>query len=289
MYTLFTDTDTDINLVEAKEYGIKLISMPYIIDGKAIKPYEDFETFDSKSYYDMLRGGGLPSTCGISPQDYINYFEPEFKEGKDVLYVHFSRRMSGTFMSLDIALEELKEKYPDRKCYLLDTKGITLCSYSIVTEIAKMYKNGAKIEEILKWGEKEVDHFATYFFADDLKFFKKSGRVSNIAAFFGGIIGVRPLLTMNNDGEMKSIGKVKGKVNAINALVKYVEDLGVDLKSHQINIGHADALSLAESVKNALVSKFGDDLNIKFVEVNPTAGAHCGPDTVGVSFYAKNR
>ena len=289
MYTLFTDTDTDINLVEAKEYGIKLISMPYIIDGKAIKPYEDFETFDSKSYYDMLRGGVLPSTCGISPQDYINYFEPEFKEGKDVLYVHFSRRMSGTFMSLDIALEELKEKYPDRKCYLLDTKGITLCSYSIVTEIAKMYKNGAKIEEILKWGEKEVDHFATYFFADDLKFFKKSGRVSNIAAFFGGIIGVRPLLTMNNDGEMKSIGKVKGKVNAINALVKYVEDLGVDLKSHQINIGHADALSLAESVKNALVSKFGDDLNIKFVEVNPTAGAHCGPDTVGVSFYAKNR
>ena len=284
MYTLFTDTDTDINLVEAKEYGIKLISMPYIIDGKAIKPYEDFETFDSKSYYDMLRGGVLPSTCGISPQDYINYFEPEFKEGKDVLYVHFSRRMSGTFMSLDIALEELKEKYPDRKCYLLDTKGITLCSYSIVIEIAKMYKNGAKIEEILKWGEKEVDHFATYFFADDLKFFKKSGRVSNIAAFFGGIIGVRPLLTMNNDGEMKSIGKVKGKVNAINALVKYVEDLGVDLKSHQINIGHADALSLAESVKNALVSKFGDDLNIKFVEVNPTAGAHCGPDTVGVSF-----
>lgn len=289
MYTLFTDTDTDINLVEAKEYGIKLISMPYIIDGKAIKPYEDFETFDSKSYYDMLRGGVLPSTCGISPQDYINYFEPEFKEGKDVLYVHFSRRMSGTFMSLDIALEELKEKYPDRKCYLLDTKGITLCSYSIVTEIAKMYKNGAKIEEVLKWGEKEVDHFATYFFADDLKFFKKSGRVSNIAAFFGGIIGVRPLLTMNKDGEMKSIGKVKGKVNAINALVKYVEDLGVDLKSHQINIGHADALSLAESVKNALVSKFGDDLNIKFVEVNPTAGAHCGPDTVGVSFYAKNR
>ena len=69
----------------------------------------------------------------------------------------------------------------------------------------------------MKWGEKEVDHFATYFFADDLKFFKKSGRVSNIAAFFGGIIGVRPLLTMNNDGEMKSIGKVKGKVNAINA------------------------------------------------------------------------
>ena len=111
MFQLFTDTDTDITPEVAKEYNYKLISMPYVIDGKEIYPYEDFETFDYPSYYGELRKGVLPTTCALSPTKYAEYFEPTLKEGKDIVYVHFSAAMSGTFNAMRIAWESLSEKY----------------------------------------------------------------------------------------------------------------------------------------------------------------------------------
>ncbi|MBQ7643265.1 MAG: DegV family protein, partial [Clostridia bacterium] len=132
MYVLFTDTDTDLTPVEAKHFGYHLISMPYSIGDKTVFPYEDFEVFDYKAFYNSLRHGVMPQTSGLSPQKYIDYFEPFFKEGKDVLYVHFSEVMSGTFAALKIAEDELKEKYPERTLHKIDTKGITIGSLNIV-------------------------------------------------------------------------------------------------------------------------------------------------------------
>ena len=289
MLTLFTDTDTDITLQEAKEYGYKLISMPYVINGKEIKPYEDFEVFDYKTFYNTLREGVLPSTCAISPVTYMEYFEPEFAKGNDILYVHFSRAMSGTFNAMNIAIEELHEKYPDRKFYTIDTLGITILSNIIVKEIGDMYKNGSTIEDIMAWADKEVKHFATYFFADNLKFFRRSGRVNNVAAIMGGVIGIKPIIYMDDNGTMTNIAKSRGRVTALNKLVEYVENLSVDIDKHRIIIGHTDALHLAEKLGSMLKTKYGNNLNIEYVVVNPTAGSHCGPDTVGVAFYAKHK
>lgn len=289
MLVLWTDTDTDLTLKEAKEYGYKLISMPYLIDEKEIKPYEDFEEFNSKEFYNSLREGTLPKTCAISPEAYINYFEPDFKAGNDILYVHFSKTMSGTFNAMNIALEELKEKYPERKLYTIDTKGITICSLNIVKEIGDLYKQGKNIDEILKWAEVEVDKFATYFYADNLKFFKLSGRISNLSATFGTILGIHPIIYMSQEGKMLSLSKVKGKKKAINALIDYVVLLEENIKDHRVIIGHADALDLAEKCGELLKEKFGDDLKIEYDVVNPTAGSHCGPDSIGICFHAKHR
>lgn len=289
MLVLFTDTDTDLTLEEAKKYGYKMISMPYVIDNKEVKPYEDFEVFDYKSFYDILRGGVIPRTCAISPEDYINYFEPEFKNGNDILYVHFSAAMSGTFNAMNIAIEELKEKYPERKLYTIDTKGITILSLIIVKEIGDMYLKGASIEEILKWAEKEVDNFATYFFADSLKFFQRSGRISNFAAIMGSMIGVKPIIYMDQKGTMTNIGKERGRNSAINRLVKEFDRLNVDMYNHRIIIGHTDAETLAVKLGEMLKEKYGGNLQIEYAVVNPTAGSHCGPDTVGIAFYAKQK
>ncbi len=289
MLVLWTDTDTDLTLKEAKKYGYKLISMPYLIDEKEIRPYEDFEEFNSKEFYSLLRKGTLPKTCAISPEAYINYFEPDFKEGNDILYVHFSKTMSGTFNAMNIALEELKEKYPERKLHTIDTKGISICSLNIVKEIGDLYKQGKNIDEILKWADEEVDKFATYFYADNLKYFKLSGRISNLSATFGTILGIHPIIYMSQEGKMLSLSKVKGKKKAINALIDYVILLEENIKDHRVIIGHADALDLAEKCGELLKEKFGDDLKIEYVVVNPTAGSHCGPDSIGICFHAKHR
>lgn len=289
MLTLFTDTDTDITLEEAREYGYKLISMPYIINGEEIKPYEDFEVFESKKFYDMLRLGTIPTTCAINALTYQAYFEPEFAKGNDILYVHFSKAMSGTFNSMNIALEDLKEKYPERKFYAIDTKAITICSLNIVKEVGDMYKEGKSVEEILEWAEKEVDHFAQYFFADDLKFFARSGRISNFSGIMGNLIGVKPIIYMDQNGMMTNISKERGRNKALKRLVSYVEELGDEVEKHRVIIGHSDALDLALELGEMLKEKFGDNLRIEYALVNPTAGSHCGPDAVGVSFHSKHR
>lgn len=289
MFQLFTDTDTDITPEVAKQYGYKLISMPYEIEGQTVYPYEDFEQFDYKTFYGRLRKGALPKTFTLSPSKYAQYFEPTLKEGKDILYVHFSSAMSGTFNSMNLAWKELSQKYPERKLYTVDTKAITICSYAIVREIGELAKGGAPVEDILKWAESEVDKFAVYFYADDLKFFGRSGRVGHLTANVGNLLGIRPILTMNSEGVMDSISKARGKVGALNKVMEYVNNLQEDIDKHRVIIGHADAYELALEIEECIKKQFGEGIETEIVVVNPTAGSHCGPNTVGVCFHAKHR
>ncbi|MBO4323677.1 MAG: DegV family protein [Clostridia bacterium] len=288
MYVIFADTDCEITPEIAKEYGYNLISMPYSIDEKEVYPYEDFDVFDYRGFYALLRAGVTPKTSGISPEKYMNYFEPFFKEGKDILYVHFSAAMSGTFSAMNIAYEELKTKYPERKLYLLDTKAISVCSLNILKEVGDMYLQGKTPEEILKWGETEVDKFAVYFFAEDLSFFKRSGRVSGIAAFMGNLLGIKPIIFMDSDGTMKSVDKARGRRGVLAKILNYVEDLQEDIAAHRVIVTHADAEESAKLLGEMLEEKY-PGLKVEYAVVNPTAGSHCGPDCVGVTFHAKHR
>ena len=288
MLKIYTDTDTDITPVIAAEYGYKLISMPYSIDTKTTYPYVDFETFDAHAFYDVLRGGVLPTTSAISKDQYLNYFIRDFVDGNDILYVHFSRAMTNTFDAMDQAVAELKKKYPGTRFEEIDTKGITTISYNIVREVGDLYKAGKTLDEILDWARTEVDKFAMYFFADDLKFFRRSGRVSGLAATMGTLIGVRPLIHMSQEGKMVSVGTAKGRMKAMEYLVDKVGELGDEVQKHRVCIGHSDAPEIAREVGRMLEEKYGR-LNIEYVDVNPTAGSHCGPNGVGVCFHAKQR
>ena len=289
MLRLYTDTDCDVTPEIAKEYGYSLISMPYSLDGKTTYPYVDFEKFDAHAFYDQLRSGALPNTSAISREKYIEEFEPVFAAGDDILYVHFSRAMTATFDAMDQALEELYARYPGRKLYEIDTKGITIVSLNIVLEVGDMIKAGRPVEEVLEWAKTEVDKFAIYFFADDLKFFKHSGRVTGLAATMGTLLGVRPIIFMNDEGKMVSVGTERGRARAINRLLQYVDDLGEDVKAHRVIVGNTDAPEIVEEVISRLKAKYGEDLRIMKVDVNPTTGGHCGPNGVGVCFHAKHR
>lgn len=289
MYSLFVDTDSDITPEIAKEYGAHLIIMPYTLLGKEVRPYEDFEVFNGKEFYDILRKGNLPSTSALPPQAYIDYFEPEFKKGNDILYCHFSAAMSGTFNSMRLALEELKEKYPERKCFTVDTKSITAGSYAVTIEVLEQYKAGKSIEEIQAWAEEEVEKFPIYFYADNLKFFAKSGRVSGFKAFMGGLVGIKPIIHVSSEGKMVSIDKGRGRQAALKKILDYVKNLQDNIEDHRVIIGHTDSLALAKEMEEMLQKEFGNKLRIEIIEVNPTIGGHCGPDCIGVCFHGIHR
>ena len=289
MLVLFTDTDCDITPDIAQYYGYNLISMPYTINGEEIYPYVDFEEFQVKEYYDILRKGVLPTTSALSPLKYIEYFEPHFAAGNDILYVHFSKAMSGTYNALNLALIELKEKYPERNLYMIDTKAITALSYLIVTEIGKLYKQGKSLEELLEWSKTEIDKYAIYFYADDLTFFKRSGRVSGFSGTMGNILGIHPIIHMNSEGKMINVSKSRGRIATLKKIVDMVSEIEENIADYPVIIAHSDSLEIAHQLEELLKAKFGDGLKTEYVVVNPTAGAHCGPNCVGVAFHAKNR
>lgn len=289
MLAFFSDTDCDITPRECSEYGIKLIHMPYTVGDKVITPYVDFEEFDSHAFYDMLRGGVIPTTSAMGEEVYVKYFEPEFAAGNDILYVHFSSGMSNTFNNMDAAVKKLLAKYPQRKFWHVDTLGISAESYNIVLEVADLLKAGKTPDEIVEWAKTEVPKFPMYFIADDLKFFRRSGRVSGLAATMGGLIGIRPVIHVDENGKMVSIGKETGRNKAIARLVQYVEELGEDVAAHRVVIGHSDCPELVELAKSLLREKFGDKLNILTTVVNPTIGSHCGPNGLGICFHAIHR
>ena len=288
MLKLFTDTDTDTTPAIAAEYGYSLISMPYSIDTKTIHPYEDFDTFDHRTFYDMLRSGVIPTTSAISKEKYVEYFEPDFAAGNEILYVHFSRAMSNSFVAMDQAVAELKAKYPAARFEEIDTKGISIASLVLVREVGQRVKAGMSLDDVLAWAVPEVEKFATYFFSDDLKFFRRSGRVSGLAATMGTIIGLRPIIYMNQEGKMVSIGTEKGRFKAVSRLARTVEELGDEIEKYHVCIAHSDALDMAQEVGNMILEKH-PGLNIEYVVVNPTAGSHCGPNSIGVCFHAKHR
>ena len=289
MLILFADTDCDITPEIAQEYGYHLISMPYCMDGETIYPFESYDKFNCHEFYDILRGGVIPTTCALNEEKYISYFEPFMKEGNDILYVHFSEAMSATFTPMRQAVKRLQEQYPNSKFYEIDTKGISILGLNILYEIGDLVKAGKTVDEIIEWAKTEVDKFAVYFFADDLRFFKKSGRVSGLAGTMGTLLGIRPIIYVGEDGKMVSIGKEKGRNNAIEKLGDYVEELGDDIKNHRILLANTDCPELIEMCTDMLKRRFGDDIEVQVVDVNPTIGCHCGPNAMGISFHSKHR
>ena len=290
MVRYFTDTDAEFTIERCKKYGFGLVSMPYTMNNETFYPSKDNDDFDYKGYYNTLRRGVIPTTSAVNEAEYLELFEPVFAAGDDVFYIHFSAAMSASFDFLDKAIEKLQKKYPERKFYKLDTMSITIGAYIIVDEIGQLVQKGKTPEEILAWAQEEVQKFACYFFVTDLKFFRRSGRVGGFASIMGNLIGIRPIIVIDENGVMKSIGKTRGNVKAIAYLLDKLDEIGLDVKDHKIIIGHSDGdKDLILELKEKIMEKYGHDVVIEEIVVNPTIGAHCGPDGIGIAFHAKNR
>lgn len=290
MYTIFVDTDLDITPSIASKYGFKMISMPYIINDKVYYPYKDSDTIDFDKFYNLLRSGVVPKTSSINIGEYIEYFEPELQKGNDILYIHFSSSMSGTFKIMDMAIKELKEKYPDRRIETIDTLSITIGGLSIVEDIGDHYLSGEyDLDQLIAYAKTIIQHYTVYFFATDLKFFKKSGRISNFAGFMGDLIGLKPIIYIDKTGKMVTIDKARGIKQVISKIFDYIKKVQLDIEKYRIIVTHSGAENEVELVKRKLKEKYGENLNIQLMYVNPTIASHCGPNCLGISFHCKRR
>ena len=286
MSVLICDADGELWFTRQEELGLDYISMPYSIDGN-IYYYDLGKNTDLKKFYDDMRNGAAPTTMALNPAEYVDILEKYFSQGEDLLYVSFSHKMSGTFNQLQTALNELKDKYPERKCVVFDTNSISMGA-GIQMEYAAMLRNaGASDEEILAKLAEFTHKVAMYFIVDDLVYLKRGGRLSAFAAFAGNLLGLKPILTTDAEGGLNAVEKITGKRKAIKAIAEKVANT-LEQTDMSVYIMDADCRADAELLAKLIADK-RPDAKIVHQMIGPVIGSHCGPGTIGVIFVANER
>lgn len=284
MSVFFCDTNCELTYEIFSQLNIELIKMPYSI-GDDIKFYDLGKDWDSNSFFAQMRDGAVPKTQALNEYDYTEYFEPFLKQGEDILYVSFSHQMSGTFQQMNAAINNLKQTYPDRKITVVDTKGISMAAGIVVYYAALKHNDGASDEDVCRFVESFREKVRCHFTVGDLVYLKRGGRISSFKAAMGTLLGIKPIISITDEGKLENDDKAKGRKSSIKRLVELLEENGVDT-SYPITILNADCLPDAQFAEELIKEKYADaKVNHHFV--GPVIGSHCGPDTVGIIYVIK--
>lgn len=289
-FVLMTDSDSEIPYYFAEEYDIPVFLMPYTLNGKE-DLFDLGKTTDFDGFYKALRGGADASTSTRSVLDIQEFFEEELKKGKDILYLCFSSQLSGHYNLSLMAREEALKNYPDARIEIVDTLSISLGAGILVYHAAKLKKNGMGLDELKNWVEEHKLNALHFFCVDDLSYFKKTGRVSAVAATLGTMLDLKPFLILTKEGKIIVSDKVKGKKKVVKYIADKVansyvadgvcDDLLVILHCDE-NIEQAKALEAQITEK----CKFN---NVWSLNVGPVITCHCGPTVLAACLLGKER
>lgn len=282
-YVIFTDSTADLTEELIKSLDIKVIPLCFEIEGKEYRDFADRREYSCLDFYNKLRDGIVSKTAQINMETFKDIFEPYLKNGSDIIYIAFSSALSGTYQSSKIVVEELAKKYPERKIYTVDSLAASMGEALLVYYAALNKKNGMKIEELRDWIIENRLKFWHLFTVDDLKHLKRGGRVSSSAAFVGSLLGIKPILHVDEQGRLINIDKVRGRRKSLLDMADRMEKVFKGDKNNMVFISHGDCEDDAKFLANELKKRF----KIKDVVMNfigPIIGTHSGPGTVALFF-----
>ncbi|MBQ4086495.1 MAG: DegV family protein [Clostridia bacterium] len=287
-FIIVTDSSCDLSAKMAEELQLHVVPLSVQLDGKTYTNYLDWREISPAEFYGAMRAGAKSTTAAPNVDQFATAMEEGLSQGKDVLYIGFSSGLSGTFNAGRLAAEEMQEKYPDRKIYAIDTlcaaegEGL-LCWYA-----AHMRDAGKSIEEVRDWVKAnmmKVNHWVT---VDDLKYLRAGGRISATTAVVGTMLNIKPIIRMDENGKLESVGKVRGRKAAIKALFEYASTRAVNPQDQVMFINHAEC----EDEAVALADMLKTQLHVKDVVINtlgPVIGSHTGPGLLVVFFLGEHR
>ncbi len=287
-FVLMTDSSADLSQEMVQELGVTVLPLSFTIQGKVYRNYPDNREMDLPLFYDMLRAGELATTSAVNVAEYTQAVEPILQEKKDVLILAFSSGLSSTYQSSVLAAEELREKYPDRKIYTVDTLCASLGQGLLVYLAVQEQRKGKNIEEVRDWAESTKLHLCHQFTVDDLHFLKRGGRISATTAVVGSMLQIKPVLHVDNEGRLINIGKARGRQASLKALVDKMEKTVTEEGKKTVFISHGDCRKDAVAVADMVRERFGtQDIRINYV--GPVIGAHSGPGTLALFYLGTER
>ena len=285
-YVFMTDSDSDLYYQIADERHIQVVRMPYALDGVEYLD-DNGRSGNAHEFFQRMRDGAVPVTSALNMENYLETFEPILAEGKDILFIAFSSQMSATLNSARQAREKLLKKYPDRKLVICDTLRISGPMSILVLMAHDMYLNGASMEEIADWVEKNRMRFQAWLTVDDLKYLKRGGRISSTAAFFGSVLDIKPILVLGRSGKIDPADKVQGRKKALKTLIDKTAQYIEDPDKQEVILLQADVPEEAARLREALLTRIPNIKSVRIQDIGPVIGAHCGPGTIAVCFYGR--
>ena len=286
-FVIITDSTTDFPKELIEKLGIVIIPLMYNIDGSEYFNYLDGRGLDSQTLYNQLRSGKVAGTSAINTSSFLDVFEPYLKSGTDVLYIALSSALSGTCNNVMVAVEELVKKYPERRVLAIDSLSASLGEGLLVYLSVLEKQKGKSIDEVYDFVNKTRLHICHWFTVDDLNFLKRGGRVSATAALFGTVLGIKPILHVDDEGRLIPVSKIRGRRQSLEQLVERMAQ-SADLPAQTVFISHGDCIDDARFLENLVRERFKTD-NIVINYVGPVIGAHSGPGTLALFFLGSKR
>lgn len=285
-YIVFTDSCCDVLPELLQAWGVPYANMTFTFDGED-KEYTDTD-ISGKEFYERMRQGAHARTAAINADTFTRAFTPILEDGKDILYVAFSSGLSTTVNAAHMAAEELKEAYPERKIRIVDTLAASAGGGLMVYMAVAKKNEGASLEENAAYLESLIPQHCIWFTVDDLEYLKRGGRVSPLAALAGGVLGIKPILQMDEEGHLIKVSTVRGRKKAIEALAEKYAQLSYEEKNTPIFISHAEAEDDARHLADLLMQRHGAEVTL-ITGIGPVIGAHAGPGTIALFFIGKHR
>ncbi len=288
-YTIITDACSDLLPEMVKEMDVVVIPMEFEIGGKTYLHYPDWRAMQSKRFFDLMRQKNVTKTFQVTPEKYLETFEKEYAKSKEILVVAFSSALSGTCNNAVLAKNQFIETHPDAKIEVFDSlsacggEGLLVAYVAHNRNVLHM-----SMEENLKWLKENALHLCHRFTVDDLGTLRRGGRLSATSAFLGAMIGIKPVLHVDNEGKLVPTDKVRGRMKSLRTLVDHMKETIINPEEQTIFIHHADDIEAANKVAEMIRTEVHVK-EIKILPFGPVIGAHTGPGAVAIFFMGTER
>ncbi len=290
-FDIYVDSAANLTDEMVASTGIKVISFTYSVNGQIKKCYDSSIPFKkiAKEYYEQLRQGADIKTSLVCEADFTEAMTPSLENGRDVLLITITRGLSGTYAQALKAQATLKEKYPDRGIYVIDSCNASLGEGMLALGAAHLRDMGESAEVCAKWAEDNRYKINSYVTVNDLKYLRKSGRVSTIVAVAGTILNIKPMLKADggSPATLAVYAKERGRKKSIDALLKAFTENVINPEAQTIAITHCDCEDEANELAERLKALGAKDIVIEYYDL--CTGSHVGPGTIALFFTGKDR
>lgn len=279
--------DSTASLPEEWHKGKDVFYLPHatVIDGK--ENWDNFgKDMPEEKIYAYIRAGGMPSTAQGSQEEIYRFFEESGQKGLDALYIGFSSGLTGTYGTAMTIISELSEKYPERKFVCFDSLAASSGHALLAIYAQQMRENGATIDEAVAALTERRLNVCHFFTVDDLNHLYRGGRLSKTAALVGTLVGIKPVLYVNEQGRLVPLGKKRGRRAAMEELARLAAEYISEDRT--VYIMHGDCLDEAKQLAKILLARV-PDARIDYTMISPTIAVHAGPGTLAVVFWGKKR
>jgi DegV family protein with EDD domain len=285
-YMIYTDTGCDILPDKLAEWGVRCIDLTFNKEGETVE-YTQADV-PTKRFYDLMREGVVFRTAAANELTIKAAIEPALKDGLDVLYLAFGSGLSSTANTAKLTAEELMKAYPGRRVTVIDSLCASAGHGLLLWFAVDAKRRGADMDEVEAVVMKNLPGLCHWFTVDDLVYLKRGGRVSAAAAFFGGMLNIKPVLHVDDAGHLIPMQKVRGRNASLKAIAKKFTETAVDPAHCTYFISHGDCIEDAKKLESMIIAEHGNHAAL-ITDIGPVIGAHSGPGTLALFFVGTKR